>query len=472
MIQILVLLLFSFLWGNGDSKLEIESSGKKVAYKNHYLGILYFQKGEHKKALQHFQQAYTASPENFYFGTSYAISLSHSGKVDKGLKIMQQLRANLDLKGEDAQQELAFLYFFEGMANVYAAHFHQAVPALKESIALQETIGNNRLISLFQNVLGYAMLLNQGKGAHTKADIEPHYHVHTRDMVRALEYFEKALETNPSNKVAWHNYKIICDSLAITPKIALDSTAGYDDLFTASEASLIKLPASILSAFDFSSFNEVLLMLDNSGSMVQEKVQCQDTTRFMIMKQTAMELVKLMPDSVQIGIGTIGGDCPDPPRLWHKTGELSRRDLRYAIDFLVPDGTTPLLTMMERSPELFSNNPGTSKALFLVSDGANVCNAGGLDICEWVDEMAKSGIIIHILTFLNASFANTNAFAEYTCLADKTNGSILFLDDLRCNVKYYPNTLVQACQPQIPELKRLDCWGKSVENLWGIFPGQ
>ena len=446
------------------------NTGKKAAYKNHYKGTLYFQNKEYRKALQHFQKAYSTSPDNFYFGTSYAMSLTQAGKPEKGLKILQNIRGKLDEQHENYHQQLALFSFFEGMAYADAELFHKAVTAIRSSIELQEDLDNDRLLSLFYNAAGYATVLNQGKGAHNRGDIRPHYHVHTRDMLRALEYFEQALHINGSNAAAWYNYRLICDSLQIEPKIPFDSNGVFDDLYSASIPSLTELPQSILSAFNFEEFNEVLLMLDNSGSMVQESVQCQDTTRFSIMKETALELVMRMPDSINVGIGTIGGDCPDPPRLWHRVGELSERDMRYAIEFLVPDGTTPLLTMMEQSPELFSGQPRTRKTIFLVSDGANVCSAGGLDICEWVEKLASRNITIHILTFLNASFSNTEAFAEYTCLADKTNGNILYLDDLNCNVRYHPTTLVAAYQPRIPELRRIECWGSSVKNLWGIFP--
>ncbi len=446
------------------------NTGKKAAYKNHYKGTLYFQKEDYRKALQHFQKAYSSSPDNFYFATSYAMSLTHSGKSERGLKILQKVRGKMDELGEDYQQQLALFNFFEGMANAQSDRFYKAVKSIKKSIEVQEQMGNDRMLSLYYNALGYCTVLNQGKGAHIKADVRPHYHVHRRDMLRALAYFEKALTLNGANAAAWHNYGLICDSLDVTPSISFDSSGVFSDLFTASVPSLTELPQSILSAFNFQDYQEVLLMLDNSGSMVQESVQCQDTTRFSIMKETALELVMQIPDSIQVGIGTIGGDCPDPPRLWHQVGELSERDMRYAIEFLVPDGTTPLLTMMEQSPELFSNKNKTKKTIFLVSDGANVCTAGGLDICEWVEQLTRKNITIHILTFLNASFSNTEAFAEYTCLADKTNGDILYLDDLNCNVKYHPTTLVQAYQPRIPELQRMDCWGRSVENLWGIFP--
>lgn len=454
-----------------NSKLN-PPPGEKNAYEHHYKGTLYFKNKDYKKAAQHFQRAYMAIGDNFYFRTSYGLTLCFIGKVEKGLDILSQSWEIMEENAPEYKQEAALLYFFTGMANIYAKSFSEAVPNLKKAIVLQEKLGDDRMLSLFNNAIGYATLLDQGRGSHTRADIAPHFHVHTRDMARAKEYFEAALFANQANGAAWRNYSIICDSLNLEPKVEFDSSLAHQDFNLASKGSFIHLPERIISAFDLSRFDEVVMLLDNSGSMVQEKVMCQDTTRFAIMKSTAMELVLNMPDSVELGVGTIGGDCADDPRLWSFAGEKTRRDLQWDIEFLVPDGTTPLLTILQRSDSLFSKDKGKERAIFLVSDGANICSARGLDICEWVESLAYQNITIYILTFLDASFSNTDAFAEYSCLADKTGGEILYLDDLRCNIKQHPTSLIAYCEPTIPELSRVDCWGSSFENLWAIFPEQ
>ena len=462
----------SFFFGNNDgSNLELPlKEGNKTAYKNHYKGSLHYRRGDYKKALQHFQKAFNAAPDNRYFAMSYGVALAQSGKAKRGQEILVGMKESSGglIREKDLQEE-ALLSFFTGMSFAYGGRYDIAIPNLKSAISLLDTLENSRLKSLFYNALGYALVLDQGKGAHKRADIPPHYHIHTRDLLRAKPYFEKALFENSSNAAAWHNYALVCDSLNLDPIVTFDSSGRHQDLFTASAPSLLDLPTSILSAFEFDGYDEILMMLDNSGSMVQDKIQCQDTTRFAVMKATALELLRNTPNSVQLGIGTIGGDCDDDPRLWHQVGVRSRRDFRYDIEFLVPDGTTPLLTMLQESVELFSDQPKRKRVMFLISDGANVCNADGVDICEWVENLASKNITIHILTFLNATFANTEAFAEYTCLAEKTNGEILYLDDLRCNVRFHPNTPIQECQPKIPNLQRVDCWGKSFNNLWAIF---
>jgi len=158
------------------------------------------------------------------------------------------------------------------------------------------------------------------------------------------------------------------------------------------------------------------------------------------------------------------------PKLWHPVGELSRVDLRYALEFLYPDGTTPLLTILQATPSLFSDNPNTTKGLVFISDGENVCRLPGVDICEWASSLAAQKITINTMTFLGANLDNTNAFAEYTCLAQNTFGSLLYLDGNRCRLEQYRFDLVKACQLTLPALQRVACWGGVRDGLWAIFP--
>ena len=140
------------------------------------------------------------------------------------------------------------------------------------------------------------------------------------------------------------------------------------------------------------------------------------TTRFEVMKQTALFILDSLPEATQLGLGSIDGDCWTEPKAWDAVGALSRYDMRYRLRFLVPNGTTPLLERLQASPELFSDDAQTRKSIFLISDGANVCRADGEDICEWASRLSSRKITINILTFLDATESNTNAFAEYTCL--------------------------------------------------------
>lgn len=440
-------------------------AGKKEAYRNYYVGTFYFNEGEVGNAVRNFRRAYSAVPDEYNFALALALALGRTGQADEALTVLQQGAVYLEATDPDLQKKIALRHFVTGMVYCYTEQFDQAVAALKPAINLLEQMKEPRLLSIVHNTLGYAALLNQGNNAHKSEDRPKHIHIHSRDMERSLVHFAAALQQDGSNEAARHNYEMICDSLGITrveyPRTA---AAGAVDM-----ANYGNIPANIYTLLDFSPYDEIVFLLDISGSMVMEKVTCVNEDRFKVMKETAMYMFQKIPTNKQLGIGTIGGDCGTTPRLWHPVGSLSRKDFRYALDFLVPDGTTPLLNILMDSPELFSGQPDTRKTIFLISDGANICRIGNTDICEWADDLASSQISINILTFLNADLSNTNAFAEYTCLAQNTFGELIYIDANRCNARPFAFNLVEQCPLFLPDLERLNCLGPAVKSLWGVY---
>jgi Mg-chelatase subunit ChlD len=150
-------------------------------------------------------------------------------------------------------------------------------------------------------------------------------------------------------------------------------------------------------------------------------------------------------------------------------GSLSQKEMKDELRFLFPDGTTPLLTMLVKAPELLSAQDSVSKSIFLISDGENVCKVGDLDICEWAAGLAGKNITIHVLTFLESGLHNTGAFAEYTCLAENTGGKVVYIDNYRCTTQLFDFNLLETCNLVIPPLQRSQCWGPAVKDLWAIF---
>jgi len=438
----------------------------RAAYRHHYKGTLDFAEGQYRRAEDHFQRAYDILPENFTFALSLAACLGRNGNPSKALNIL--LQSTYYLRNDDPEyaQKNVMRYFVEGVIRCYEKRYDMAIAPFKKSIELQEAIGNRKLISMYYNALGYATLLNQGIGAHRSAKQAPHYHVSRRDMERAAVFFEKAINFSAANTAARNNYRMLADTL----KMPIDTSNVLPTNDLPNGSYVQNLPASILELTNLTETDELLLMLDISGSMVMEKVTCMGITRFETMRSTMLDLLDSIPARLPMGIGTIGGDCGTVPRLWHETGSISRSDLRTALEFLVPDGTTPLLTILEASPVLFSDSTTNHKTIFLVSDGANICRASGLDICEWAAQIAQKHVTIHILTFLDANLNNTEAFTEYTCLADNTGGRVIYIDNYRCRLAPFAFSLMESFQFLAPKLERVTCGGPAVEALWAIFP--
>ncbi len=443
--------------------LAPESNRQKAAFRAHYKGMLLYSEAHYERAVSHFEKAHSIIPDNYNFNLSLALALSRVGRADEGLGLLQKSDILLRSGDPDLAQKESTRYFLKGMVLLYADRAGQALQPLEKSIGLQEKLGDPKRLSIYYNALGYATMLNQGGSDHGSDTLGWHYHVHRRDLIRSLGYFDQAVKYDTKNAAALYNYFLVRDTLGM---------GGMKDYYAQQDSAGPKpvgeLPGNTNRTLEFTDYEELLFLLDLSGSMVMEKVPCMGTTRFEVMKQTALFILDSLPETTQLGLGSIDGDCWTEPKAWDAVGALSRYDMRYRLRFLVPNGTTPLLERLQASPELFSDDAQTRKSIFLISDGANVCRADGEDICDWASRLSSRKITINILTFLDATERNTNAFAEYACLADNTGGDILYMDNYRCGYEYFGASMVEGCLPRIPNLRKVTCWGRSYQNLWAV----
>jgi len=443
--------------------LAPESNRQKAAFRAHYKGMLLYSEAHYDRAVGHFEKAHSIIPDNYNFNLSLALALSRVGRADEGLGLLQKSDILLRSGDPDLAQKESTRAFLKGMVLLYADRAGQALQPLEKSIGLQEKLGDPKRLSIYYNALGYATMLNQGGSDHGSDTLGWHYHVHRRDLIRSLGYFDQAVKYDTKNAAALYNYFLVRDTLGME---------GMKDYYAQQDSAGPKpvgeLPGNTNRTLEFTDYEELLFLLDLSGSMVMEKVPCMGATRFEVMKQTALFILDSLPETTQLGLGSIDGDCWTEPKAWDAVGALSRYDMRYRLRFLVPNGTTPLLERLQASPELFSDDAQTRKSIFLISDGANVCRADGEDICEWASRLSRRKITINILTFLDATERNTNAFAEYACLADNTGGDILYMDNYRCGYEYFGASMVEGCLPRVPNLRKVTCWGRACQNLWAV----
>lgn len=440
---------------------------RKKAYSEHYQGSLLYAEGQLQRANQKFKNAYQILPDNFYFALSYGLSEGRLGHSSEGLQLVQEANVLLDRSDEEYDYKKAICTFTAGMVYAYNQDFANAFRQIQSAInALPDSASTK---SIMLNNLGYLQILNQSKNLHKTSDIPAHIHIRKHDFEKAYTYFEQALELNPDNGVAYYNYKLLSDTLG--RELAFDAPIHDAKVRAQTDGpTFLNMHQHVYQTLELNQYDEIAFMVDISGSMVAEHVICMGSTRFDVMKDLSRKIVADLPATTLLGIGTIGGDCPDEPAKWKPSGTITKKELDTDLRFLIPDGTTPLLTRLLRAQELFSDSSQTNKTIFLISDGANTCREGGTDICDFAEELSQKGITVNVLTFLSSTFNNTSAFSEYICLADNTGGKVIYMDNLRCNFETFDFDLTKACQLQLPTFQKSSCWGEHIETLWMYSP--
>ena len=177
--------------------------------------MLLYGEGHYQRAVGQFERAYSIIPGNYNFGLSLAVALSRAGRAAEGLSLLEKNGRLLNAKDPEYGQKLAYQQFFPGMILMYDGRYGDAISPIRESIELQKAIGEPKLLSIYNNALGYATLLNQGGGSHAQDSLGMHYHVHKRDLLRAFDFFDQALTYDPKNSAALYNYFLIRDTLGM-----------------------------------------------------------------------------------------------------------------------------------------------------------------------------------------------------------------------------------------------------------------
>lgn len=465
-LSLLGMLSISLLPVPGSPGESSPASRIRAAYRNYYQGLLHYSEGHFGRAESHLQRAHQIAPENFNFSLALALCLSRVEQGGEGLSLLG--RTALPATDPYYEHKRAIRLFVKGMVLYYTGRSTDAIRELERSIEAARLLHMPDVEATFENALGFVILHHQGSGSNHSDELPLHYHVHRRDMMKALQHFERALAVHPQHVSARKNARMLWDTLQLAPPAAIrrSDTAGRRGV-----SSLVTgLPQDVERVRELAGYDEVLLLVDISGSMTQEQVLCMGLSRFEVMRNLGLYLVRELPDTAGLALGTVGGDCGDAPKQWIATDSMGRRDLTYVIRFLTAHGTTPLLERVEQSVALFSDRPGKSRAIFLISDGANVCRSGGEDICGWASRIRRAGITINVLTFLDASFNNVEAFSDYGCLADHTGGRIFYLDNVRCAFTDLSFKLLDNLQLRLPPLQKVYCWGPQIESLWAIFP--
>ncbi|MEM9886625.1 MAG: VWA domain-containing protein [Bacteroidota bacterium] len=298
------------------------------------------------------------------------------------------------------------------------------------------------LLARTYNALGYLDVVENQQGRSSKNRLV----LHERDLLNARFLFEEALRYKPSSQIAATNYNRVNTALRVSPNkidpyqvndfepVSYPSAAPA--LKTYSDAIAVKqewLPAKVHWVIeDFSNYDELIFMMDASGSMRVPSEMNTNISRFDWMKNLSYHLLKKIKKSTNLGVIAVGGECGEQPSMQFSTAS-SRFEIANAIKHLQADGQTPVNEAMRVAKGLFKKN-GKSKALLFMTDGMESCEPELT--CELSAQLGELGVELHILSFLDQAKAR-NEYISYTCMAESTGGSLKGLSDGKVEKRDY-----------------------------------
>ncbi len=255
-----------------------------------------------------------------------------------------------------------------------------------------------------------------------------------------------ALRYDPNHAAARHNLQAIEHGLTILdqaiPTLDLNpfvceptkrqQTASVQDTSAENQSSGITANSPLrllnLTMLDsLSRYDELILVLDISGSMDAQMFPGRSETRMEVMKLIALELTKIIKTRTRIGCVTVGGECGASPQIYLKT-KTPRHDIFQAISHLQIDGMTPLHCALKSAPDLFSDGRKSSsnrRGICVLSDGLNSCPDPDM-ICQIAQDLAVLNIQTNVISLLlEDEMRNQTEYEAYLCMSTFGGGMLV-----------------------------------------------
>jgi Mg-chelatase subunit ChlD len=269
------------------------------------------------------------------------------------------------------------------------------------------------------------------------------------DFLNAYPYYKKATILDPEHEVALKNLDTV--EARIT-KCGKDLPITKDFVFETEELkkrihqdslkkdslnyinhlrsiNLQHLPKQIGQMISLiNNYDEIVMVMDISGSMEEHVDWGQNVTRFNVMQELSLAILKQANTRINIGAITVGGECGLFPMLKSGIGENRRTELSDLISSTRPNGWTPLNRMLSDAGSMFTS-ASNRKTVLLISDGMDSCREG-INLCDTAVKLHNSGIDLTVFSFLleGTSYENNFAYQIYECMTEAANGKIFHLD--------------------------------------------
>lgn len=355
-----------------------------------------------------------------------------------------------NMKNDDHNTKALKLYY-QGIIHMQAGveEFHDAYSDFHEA---KYEIERSYLpdLDLWADILvacGYSKVVTRSKSGDGKG-----YQfsiLRVEDFVQAYPYYKKALVLDPEHDVAIKNLDTVESRITVCGKdlpiipefnydieqlkkrihrdsIIRDSLNYINNLRSIDLQHLPKQLNQMISILN--QYDEIIMVMDISGSMEDQVDWGAEITRFDVVQELSLAILKQVKEKTYIGAITVGGVCGFHPLMMSGIGQNTRFEMAGLIDSVRPEGWTPLNRILIEAGSMFSN-ADNKKTVLLISDGMDSCGEG-IDLCDTAVKLHNAGIDLTVFSFLleGTSHENNFAYRIYECMTEAAEGKIFYLD--------------------------------------------
>ncbi len=372
--------------------------------------------------------------------------INHLLSTNRTVLANELLKTNPFLMSQHNERALYFYYL--GVCQMLDErgwpYFKQAEKSLRiANMELRRSASPDYgFFSDIENARGYLSIV--ARGLSSSADQDPVCLVRWEYIYLAIDHYREALIYNPDNEFAQQNLDTLLNKLDkagidipqnkyelnIVPNksVSLDSI----DIDSLNDVSMIPvLDYSLLPRNhqlilrELHAYEEIILLIDLSGSMDDPVAWSNENSKFRIAQQLGIFIAMNLRPNVFLGTITVGRECDNTSMaLNYPIASVSRAELAMQIDHVRPHGPTPLNRRLRMTKDMFSAKRN-KKLVFLLSDGMDTCGEIP-DLCGTAAMLASHGIDLSIFSFIYEAFdaESRSAYAIYQCMVRPSEGKI------------------------------------------------